>query len=462
MITQEYIDRRDKLKRNLGSGLIFLPGNNLMPMNYPSNTYPFRQDSTFLYFTGIDRTGINLIMDCDSGEEILIGDDHTIEDEIWAGTLESIDSLAQKSGILKCEKTSYLNISIKKALNNKQTVHYLPPYPSERKITLAKLLEKSISEVENGTSMQLIQEVIKLRSLKSKSEIAEIESALNNATGPMHIETIKMAKPARFEYEIAANICKIALENKMNLAYPVICTVHGEILHNDLYGNKLHKGQLLLVDAAAESQLHYASDITRTIPVGGKFSSQQKDIYELVLATQIDSINKLKPGIEFIEIHKSATLNIANGLKEIGLMKGDIKEAVDCGAHALFFPHGLGHMLGLDVHDMEDLGEEYVGYSEGIRRSSQFGTANLRLARKLQSGFVLTIEPGIYFIPALIKQWKEESKFKEFINYNLIARYMDFGGIRIEDNILITQDGNQVLGKPIPKKYSEIENLYSL
>jgi Xaa-Pro aminopeptidase len=460
MINQEFIDRRDKLKSGVGSGFILLPGNNPLPMNYPSNTFPFRQDSTLLYFTGIDRPGIYVIIDCDSGEETLIGDDLTTEDIIWSGAGDTLSELANLAGIKKTGTSGELILKIRNGSRNKREVHYLPPYPADRKILLSQLFGKSISEIEEGISLKLIKEVIKLRSLKSKSEIAEIESALNIATSKMHDEAIKMAYPGKFEFEIVANICKIAIECKMSLAYPVICSVRGEILHNEYHGNKLKQGQLLLVDAGAESPHHYASDITRTIPVGGKFSSQQKEIYELVLRTQLDSINMLKPGIRFFDVHKSAAIAITKGLTEIGLMKGDTEAAVESGAHALFFPHGLGHMLGLDVHDMEDLGEEYVGYSKDIMRSSQFGTSHLRLARLLEPGFVITIEPGIYFIPDLIKQWQDENKCKEFINYNKLNSYLDFGGIRVEDNILITNESNQLLGKPIPKKHSEIENLF--
>ena len=461
MKTQEYIDRRDKLKKNVGSGLLLLPGNNQVPMNYPSNTFPFRQDSSLLYFTGIDHPGICLLIDCETGEEILFGVDLTTEDLIWTGPQDSLTTIASLSGINKTGSYNELSSKIRNNLKSKRAIHYLPPYPSDRKIFLSNMFGKSISEIEEEISLPFIQEVIKLRSIKSKSEVEEIEEAINLATARMHLETLKMADPGRYEFEIIANICKIAFENNMGLAYPIICSVHGEILHNEYHGNKLQHGQILLVDAGAESNLHYASDITRTFPVGGKFTSQQKEIYELVLKTQIDSINKLKPGVRFIDIHKSAAINITKGLIDIGLMKGNAEEAVESGAHALFFPHGLGHMLGLDVHDMEDLGEKLVGYSKDIQRSPQFGTSHLRLARILEEGFVVTIEPGVYFIPALINQWLIEKKFEEFINFKILPDYFGFGGVRIEDNLLITAEGNRILGEPIPKQLSEIEYLYS-
>jgi Xaa-Pro aminopeptidase len=459
---QEYSKRRQALRNQIGSGIILLPGNNNVPMNYPSNPLPFRQDSSLLYFTGIDKPGIFFIMDCDSDEEIIFGNDPDTDDIIWTGPQKAIAALAEAVGIIKTMPFSHLQSFLTMKIKKGRKLLYLPPYPSDRKILLSNLLNKSLDEIEKNTSIDLIKAIVKLRSYKSPEEINEIETVLDNATGPFHTENLKVAKPGKYEYDVVANMRKIVQENNLSFAFPIICTVHGEILHNEEYHHQLKSGQLLLVDAAAESSLHYASDITRTFPVNGKFQTQQKEIYELVLSTQLGSIEMMKPGVRFIDIHKTAAKNIITGLQNLGLMKGNVDEALDQGAHALFFPHGLGHMLGLDVHDMEDLGENYVGYNENIKRSDQFGTAYVRCARELEPGFVLTVEPGIYFIPILIDRWYSEKKYSQFINYENVLRYKNFGGIRIEDDVAITQTGHQVLGKHIPKTVNEIEDIMNI
>jgi len=266
-----------------------------------------------------------------------------------------------------------------------------------------------------------------------------------------------MARPGIFERDIAGKIEGIALAGGGQLAFPAIVTVHGETLHNHYHGNMLQEGRLIVTDAGSESPLHYASDITRTSPVGGKFDQRQKEIYEIVLKANIEAIKASAPGILNRDVHFKAAEIIAGGLKVLGLMKGDVKEAVKAGAHALFFPHGLGHMMGLDVHDMEGLGEDNVGYNETVKRSSQFGTAYLRMGKELKPGMVMTIEPGLYFIPTLIDLWKSKGTCKDFINFDKVEKYKDFGGVRIEDDILITSKGCRVLGKPIPKTVEEVE-----
>jgi Xaa-Pro aminopeptidase len=307
-------------------------------------------------------------------------------------------------------------------------------------------------------SVDLIKAVISLRSVKEQVEIDEIEKMVDVAY-EMHTTAMKMAFPGIYEREIAGKIEGIAISHGGAAAFPIILSINGQILHNHYHGNILKEGRLMVVDAGAESSRGYASDITRTSPVGGKFSPEQKQIYEIVLAANMETIEAVKPGITFKSIHLKAASIIAEGLKELGLMKGNIEQAVNAGAHALFFPHGLGHMLGMDVHDLEGLGEDYVGYDDTIKRSKQFGTAYLRLAKNLQPGYTLTIEPGIYFIPALIDQWKNSKMFEEFINYDRINKYMDFGGIRIEDNVLVKEKGHRVLGKPIPKTVTEVEEI---
>jgi Xaa-Pro aminopeptidase len=451
-----YKQRRKELSAGIGDGLILIAGNNATPRNYSGNSFPFRQDSNFLYFAGIDLPGLMLVIDVENGVSTLYGNDATVEESIWTGTQPKLVEWANKSGIEYIKPKSKLIADLKKP----GIVHFLPPYTSERKLWLADIFGKTTREIEAIHSTDLIRAVVKQRSIKSTDEILQIEDALNRATTKFHVEAMKMALSGTKEYEIAGHIESTMLKNNCSSAYGIICSVRGEVLHNEHYNNSLKKGQLLLIDAGAENPMHYASDITRTTPVDGKFNEQQKSIYTIVYNALTKSIDSIQAGKLYSEIHLNASHIIASGLKEMGLMKGDTDEAVKLGAHAMFFPHGLGHMLGLDVHDMEDLGENFVGYSEAVGRSKQFGTSFLRLARKLEPGFVITVEPGIYFIPALIKKWKEEKIFKDFINYAEAEKYFNFGGIRIEDNIVVTEDGCRVLGNPIPKAISEIEGLF--
>ncbi len=462
MKVKDYIVRRQVLMEQIKTGIILLCGNNSVPRNYAGNPYPFRQDSTFLYYTGIDFPHCYLIIDCDKDEEILFGNDPGIDDQIWCGSQKSMRLIAENSGIRKVLPVSEIFTKISHSIQNKQKIHYLPPYPYERQIFLSELLNTKASEVLKNYSVEFIQAVINQRSVKSEQEVYEIENVLTTVTGPMHLKAMEMAHPGVYEYEIVAEMNKIIKEHNLDYAYSPICSVHGEILHNEYHRNKLNKEQLLLIDAGAESTLHYASDITRTFPVGGRFTTRQKEIYDLVLSTEQNTIEMIKPGIRYFELHKEASVQITRGLTELDLMKGDPEEAVKDGAHALFFPHGLGHMMGLDVHDMEDLGENFVGYEKNTVRSSQFGTAYLRLARSLQTGFVLTVEPGIYFIPTLIDLWRSEKKYEKYINYPKVETYKNFGGIRIEDNVLVESKGCRVLGSSIPKSHTEIENLITL
>ncbi len=451
-----YSERRNLLSNSSLKGLILICGNSHSPRNYSSNTYPFRQDSNFLYFAGIDLPNMNLTIDTNTGITTLYADDITVEDAIWSGDQPAMTEWAKKSGIEKVKPSCKLSIDLQQT----KLVHYLPPYPYNRQLWLSEIFNKNVTEIKQGVSIELIKAVVKLRSKKSKEEVAQIENALNIATSKMHIKAMQMALPGAMEYEIVAAMNNIIQSNNCTPAYGTICSIHGETLHNEYYNNKLEKDQLLLIDAGAENPMHYASDITRTTPVGGVFNQQQKQIYSLVLDALNTSILAIKPGITYREIHLNAAKLMAQGLKDMGLMKGDIDAAVSKGAHALFFPHGLGHMMGLDVHDMEDLGEDYVGYTDSIKRSEQFGTAFLRLAKELEEGFVITVEPGLYFIPKLIQQWKAEKKHNDFINYQELEKFSGFGGIRIEDNVLITNSGRKVLGEPIAKSTSEIENIF--
>jgi len=337
-------------------------------------------------------------------------------------------------------------------------LHYLFPYRGETILQMQSLLQMDTPQLRKNASEELSWAITAMRSIKEPGEIQEIENMVNVAW-KMHTTAMRMAKPGTVEREIAGVIEGIALAEGSGVSFPIIATKHGETLHNHYHGNILQKGDLLIVDAGAESVRFYASDITRTCPVGGKFTSKQKEIYEIVLAANLAAIEMSKPGIYHKDVHLKAAMVIAEGLKSVGLIKGNIQDAVQTGAHALFFPHGLGHMLGLDVHDMENIGESYVGYDSTITRSTQFGLAYLRLAKKLEPGYVITDEPGIYFIPALIDLWYNEKRFTEFINYDVALKYKDFGGIRIEDDVLITETGCRVLGNPIPKTVEEVESI---
>jgi Xaa-Pro aminopeptidase len=453
-----YQERRQKLRESISEGVVLLPGNSDASMNYPANVYHFRQDSNFLYFFGLDYQNLAAIIDVDSGQEYVFGNDVSLDGIIWMGPQPSIKEKASWCGVENTAPFSEFAEFVKQAIEKGRRIHFLPPYRNHNKIMLQDILNIPVGQQKQKASEELIRAIVKLRSVKDEHEINELQKVMEVAY-EMHTTAMKMAKPGIYERQIAGVVEGIALSHGGHLSFPLILTVHGETLHNHYHGNKLESGQLLLIDGGAESQLKYASDHTRTIPVGGKFSEKQKEIYQIVLDAQMAAIEAIKPGVTFKSVHMLAMEVIASGLKELGLMKGDIKQAVEKGAHALFMPHGLGHMLGLDVHDMEDLGENYVGYDDEVKRSELFGTGYLRLGRKLQSGFVLTVEPGIYFIPALVEKWQNEAKFQEFINYDKVNDYLDFGGIRIEDDILVTQDGYKVLGRPIPKTIEEIENL---
>lgn len=453
-----YTGRRSSLRKHVEGGLAFLPSNNESPMNYPDNTYHYRQDSNFLYFFGLDQPGLAGIIDFDTGEDILFGDDLGIEDIIWMGELPSMRSLGEKVGVSNLRERSALQEYLREAISRGRTVHYLPPYRGDTVLEMAGMLERPYEKIRDGASLELIRGVIALRSVKAPEEIEEISRAVD-ITCEMHTTAMKMAHPGIYEREIAGRIEGIALSHGASAAFPIILSMDGQTLHNHAHENLLEKGRMMVTDAGAETIRHYAGDITRTVPVGGKFSQRQKEVYEIVLKAENWAIEQVRPGIPNRDIHLGAAKIIAGGLKDLGLMKGEVDEAVAEGAHALFFPHGLGHMMGLDVHDLEGLGEDLVGYSNTITRSQQFGTAYLRLGKELQPGYVLTIEPGIYFIPALIDKWRSEGKFTDFIHYEKVETYKGFGGIRIEDDVLVTDKGYQVLGKPIPKTIAEIERI---
>ena len=453
-----YTERRARLKEQVGSGLLLFLGNEESPMNYPANTYHFRQDSSFLYFFGLDTPSLAAIVDVDEGKDVIFGNDVDMEDIIWMGHLPTMNERAAFVGVSETEPLAKLEETIKEAQKKGKTIHYLPPYRPETVHKIAQLIGNEHDSVKKYASKEFIKAVVAQRNVKIPEEIAQMELA-HEVTYDMYIAAMKMAKHGVYEYEIVGTMEGIVGASDCHVAFPIILTKNGQILHNHYHGNQLEEGNLLVMDSGSESPMNYASDITRTVPVGGKFSEKQKQIYEIVLQAQETAIQNIKPEIMFKDIHLQSASVIASGLKEVGLMKGDTAEAVRAGAHALFFPHGLGHMIGLDVHDMEDLGEDFVGYDLTVQRSSQFGLAYLRLAKKLEPGHVVTVEPGIYFIPALIDQWAATKKFEEFIDYQKVEEYRNFGGIRIEDDILVTQEGSQVLGKHIPKTVEEVEEI---
>jgi len=452
-----YVKRRAELKELIKDGIAVFLGNVDSPMNYPDNTFHFRQDSTFLYFFGIEHPGMGAVIDFDSGDEILFGNDVDIEDIIWMGVQPTLKYKAEKVGIEHTFPFNKLSVAVKGAINQSRKVHFLPPYRGESKIILGDILGINPASVANYRSLDLVKAVIKLRSIKDAHEIAEIEKAC--AVGyEMHVTAMRMAVSGESEQNISGTIEAIPLKYGGHYSFPVILTQNGQTLHNHDHSGILKEGRLMLTDCGAESQMRYASDFTRTVPVNGTFTQKQKEIYQLVLDANNAATAMSKPGITYQSVHLHAAKVITQGLKDLGLMKGDVDAAVKAGAHAMFFPHGLGHMMGLDVHDMEDLGQIYVGYDDVTRPIDQFGTAYLRLGRKLEPGFVITNEPGIYFIPALIDKWHAEKINNDFINFDKVSEYRNFGGIRLEDDLLITDTGCRLLGKRVPITIEEIES----
>lgn len=443
-----YAQRRARLRDLTGSGIILLPGNCQAPCNYPNNAYTFRQDSTFLYYFGQNREGLMGVIDCDENREWLLGDDIDIEDIIWTGFVPSVRELASECGVENSAPCSNVATIVKNAVSQGRKIHFLPPYRHDLMIMLSDLLGIHPLKLKENASAQLIDAVVRMRSVKSPGEIEEIERAM--AIGyKMHTAAMKHCRPGVTEKQIAGIMEGIAMAEGAKVSFNSIVTMHGEIFHGDASLSPLETGRLLLVDAGAETVNNYCSDNTRTMPVSGKFSSRQLDIYSIVEVCHDLVIEKAGPGMKWMDMHLDVCRLMTDRLKELGLMRGNTDDAVAAGAHALFLQHGLGHMMGMDVHDMEGLGQIHVGFDDEVRPSDQFGTNCLRLGRRLQPGFVMTDEPGIYFIPALIDKWKSEHMHTDFLNYDAIERYRDFGGIRIEDDILITPTGCRILGADI-------------
>ena len=451
---ETYQQRRNTLKQQFSSGIALFLGNADSPMNYTDNIYPFRQDSSFLYYWGLSQPFLATIIDFDSGEEYLIGKELEIIDVIISGPLPSLAKQAEKIGVANVISWEEVRSLIKKVLTAKREIHYLPQYRGDNQVLLAQLLESTPETLKS--SVDLIKAIVEQRLYKTSEEVEQISQALA-VTEEIHLMAMKMSMPGKYERDIVGQMVDIAQRYERQFSYQIIFSVHGEILHNVHYDNLMQAGQLILNDSGVNSPFWYASDITRTFPVNGRFSAKQRDIYQLVYQMQKAALDMLRPGVSYRDVHLRAALCGVEGLTQLGLMQSDSAAAVEQGAHALFFTHGLGHPLGLDVHDMEGLGEQHVGYTAEIKRSEQFGLNALRFAKPLKEGLVMTVEPGIYFVPLLIEQWRSAGKFKEFINYDALADYLDFGGVRIEDNIIVTTDGHTNLSEAIPSKIDEVE-----
>jgi Xaa-Pro aminopeptidase len=456
-----YIERRSALKASMESGLLLFLGNSESPMNFEDNTYHFRQDSTFLYYFGIDTPGLSATIDLDEGTTVLYGDEMTLDEIVWMGKKKSLLEKSLASGLTLVKASADLEWDLEGPLKLNRVVHFIPPYRADNKIKLSTLLNIPIPLLKTQSSASFIKAIVAQRSIKKAEEILEIHKAVSQSAD-LHLMAMKMVRPGMYEREIVAAIHEFALASGGQLSYPPIVTVEGEILHNHYYGNLLKGGQMVLNDSGIETNMGYAGDLTRTVPVNKRFSSRQKDVYDVVLNAYHVAVQSLGVNVKYLDVHLSACKTLVSGLKDLGLMKGNIEDAVSEGAHAMFFQCGTGHMMGLDVHDMEDLGEDYVGYTSEIKKNkTQFGLKSLRLGKPLEAGYVLTIEPGIYLIPELIDRWRGSNAFSEYINYDTLEAYRDFSGIRVEDNFLITEEGSTLLGKPLAITTTEIEDLRS-
>lgn len=460
---ETYVNRRAELKKLVKSGIIILFGNNESPANFPANGYyPFRQDSTFLYYFGPKRDGLIGVIDVDNDKELLIGNDIDIDDIVWYGSVDSVHDMAEHAGVKESAPMKQLQVICDNAMKEKRTIHFLPPYRHDTMIQIFDLLGIHPSKQREAASVELIKAVVKMRSTKEQQEIEEIERAC--AIGyKMHTTAMRVTKPGVTEKYVGGQVNGIANSYGAMVSFPTIFSQHGEIMHGNPSMAVLESGRLALCDCGGETMEHYCSDNTRTFPVNGKFTQRQLEIYSIVEDCHDLALKISKPGVKYFDVHMDVCRLMTDRLKELGLMMGDTEEAVRAGAHAMFLPHGLGHMMGMDVHDMEGLGQTYVGFDDETRPNlEQFGTNCLRMGRRLEEGFVVTDEPGIYFIPALIDEWRAKGLHKDFINYEKLETYKDFGGIRIEDDILITSDGCRFLGEErIPYHPKDVEDFMS-
>lgn len=455
---ETYIKRRAQLKQCLGSGLLLFLGNGEVGMNYADNTYRFRQDSSFLYFFGLDYPDLAAVIDIDEDKEIVFGNELTIDDIVWTGLQPTLKEKCAVTGIRETQPMSSLKTYIIRAQSKGQAIHFLPPYRGDHKVWLMELLGINPAEQAARASVPFIKAIVSQRLYKTDEEIRAIEESVDIST-EMHLAAYRKVRPGIHESEVAAVVEEVACRHGNQLAFPTIATVQGQVLHNHGFIHQLREGDIFLLDAGAETKMHYAGDLSSAMPVGDRFTERQKEIYEIHLASFQAAVDTLAIGVPFFDAHMAAAIKIAEGMKGLGLMKGDPVEAAHAGAYALFFPCGLGHMVGLDVHNMENLGEQYVGYLDGQQKSTQFGFKSLRLARPLEPGFVFTVEPGIYFIPELIDKWRAEHQFTDFICYDRLDAWRDFTGLRNELNYAVTSEGVRLLGTI--KKPMTIEEVYA-
>ena len=459
MICKEtYCRRREQLKRDMQGGLLLFLGNDEVGMNYADNTYHFRQDSTFLYFFGLDYAGLAAVIDVDDDREIVFGNELTIDDIVWTGTQPTLREKCKPAGISDTRPLSELKGYLEQALRKHQPVHFLPPYRGDHRVWLWELLGVEPAAQTEKASVAFIKAIVRQRNYKDEEEIRLIEESVDLST-EMHLAAYRTVRPGIHESEVAAAVEEVACRHGNALAFPTIATVQGQVLHNHGFIHDLHEGDIFLLDAGAETKSHYAGDLSSSMPVGERFTDRQAAVYNIHLRSFWAAVDKLRLGTPFREAHIAAATEIARGMKELGLMKGDPAEAAEAGAYALFFPCGLGHMVGLDVHNMENLGEQYVGYAEGQVKSKQFGFKSLRLARPLEVGFVFTVEPGIYFIPELMDKWQAEHQFEDFICYDKLGPWRNFTGLRNELNYVMTDTGARLLGTI--KKPMTIEEVYA-
>jgi len=451
---ESYKRRRAKLKTDVGSGLLLFLGNAEVGMNYADNTYRFRQDSSFLYFFGLDYARLAAVIDIDEDREIVFGNELTIDDIVWTGTQPTLHEKCAALGIADSRPMKELKTYLDQARRKGQHIHFLPPYRGDHQIWLWELLGLNPKEQDIQVSQRLVKAIVSQRIYKDAEEIAIIEEAVDVSTR-MHLAAYRKVRPGVHEAEVAAAVEEVACKGGNTLAFPTIATVQGQVLHNHGFIHTLREGEIFLLDAGAETRMHYAGDLSSSMPVGERFTEQQETVYNIHLESFQAAVDMLRPGVPFREAHLAAATKICEGMKSLGLMKGDPAEAAHIGAYAMFFPCGLGHMMGLDVHNMENLGEEYVGYNEGEVKSKQFGFKSLRLARPLEPGFVFTVEPGIYFIPELMDKWEAEHQFTDFICYDKLKAWRNFTGLRNELDYVITNDGVRQLGtirKPMTLK----------
>ena len=456
-----YVARRQRLIKSVGDGILLFLGNSEAPSNYSDNQYIFRQDSTWLYYFGIDQPDMAAVIDVESGQETIFGNDVDIDDIIWMGPQPLVSSRAEEVGVANTAPLADLEKVVKAAVAKGRKVHFLPPYRYRNMILLHSLLGLPFDQMKTAASVEFIKAVVEMRLVKEPCEIQQIDMACNLGYA-MHMAATKLMKPGMLEQDLVGVMEGVVISGGYMTSFPTILSQNGETLHNHSHHQIITEGRLTVIDAGAEIASHYCSDFTRTLPCSGRFTEQQKEVYTIVSEANNLALGLARPGISYRDVHLAASRLILQGLKNIGLVKGDVDEAVAAGAAGLFMPHGLGHNMGLDVHDMENLGENYVGYEEGIKRSTQLGLGSLRMARVLKPGNVVTDEPGIYFIPALIDKWKAEGTCRDFINFEALDAYRSFGGIRIEDDLLITESGARLLGsKRLPRTVEEVENAMS-